>query len=41
MQKLIEYMGFKHYYEQGEGAKQDVPVREFMDRIPTQLVLEL
>ncbi|KAJ7023072.1 BTB/POZ protein [Mycena alexandri] len=40
VEKLLEYMSFKSYYE-GAGAKEEVPVQEFMDRVPPELVLEL
>lgn len=40
VQKLIEYMAFKAHYET-VGPKEEVPVNEFMERIPPEIVLEL
>ncbi|KJA22480.1 hypothetical protein HYPSUDRAFT_40857 [Hypholoma sublateritium FD-334 SS-4] len=40
VEKLVEYMSFKTYYET-VNTKDDVPVKEFMERIPPEIVLEL
>ena len=40
MEKLVEYMSFKTYYEQ-VNTKDEVPVHEFMERIPPEIILEL
>ncbi|KAJ7595548.1 BTB/POZ protein [Mycena floridula] len=40
VQKLLEYMAFKAHYENGP-SKEEVPVKEFMERIPPEIVLEL
>jgi transcription elongation factor B subunit 1 len=40
VEKLVEYMSFKSYYEQ-INTKGEVPVNEFMERIPPEIVLEL
>ncbi|KAF8218131.1 hypothetical protein K438DRAFT_1952966 [Mycena galopus ATCC 62051] len=40
VEKLLEYMSFKSYYENA-GPKDEVPVQEFMDHIPPEIVLEL
>jgi hypothetical protein len=40
VEKLLEYMSFKAHYESA-GPKDEVPVQEFMDRIPPEIVLEL
>ncbi|KAJ6551755.1 BTB/POZ protein [Mycena capillaripes] len=40
VEKLLEYMSFKSYYE-NVGPKDEVPIHEFMDRIPPEIVLEL
>ncbi|KAJ7621010.1 BTB/POZ protein [Roridomyces roridus] len=40
VEKLLEYMSFKAYYEKA-GPKEEVPVQEFMERIPPEIVLEL
>ncbi|KAJ8456647.1 hypothetical protein ONZ45_g18638 [Pleurotus djamor] len=40
VEKLIEYMAFKAHYQKA-GPKEDVPVQEFIERIPPELVLEL
>lgn len=40
MQKMLEYMSFKAYYE-NVGPKEEVPIQEFMERIPPEIVLEL
>jgi len=39
-EKLVEYMSFKSYYET-VGPKEDIPLLEFMERIPREVVLEL
>ncbi|KAJ3562996.1 hypothetical protein NP233_g9225 [Leucocoprinus birnbaumii] len=39
-EKLVEYMSFKSYYET-VGPKEDIPIQEFQDRIPREVVLEL
>ncbi|KAK7062654.1 elongin C [Paramarasmius palmivorus] len=38
VQKLLEYMCFKAHYS---NTKRKVPLNEFMDRIPPEIVLEL
>jgi len=38
--KLVDYMAFKTYYET-IGAKEDIPIKEFLDRIPPEIVLDL
>ncbi|KAJ8082443.1 elongin C [Marasmius tenuissimus] len=38
VQKLVEYMSFKAHYSK---SKDDVPVNEFMERIPPEIVLEV
>ncbi|KAF8218129.1 BTB/POZ protein [Mycena galopus ATCC 62051] len=40
VEKLLEYMSFKSHYENA-GPKDEVPVQEFMDRVPPEIVLEL
>jgi transcription elongation factor B subunit 1 len=40
VEKLVEYMGFKAHYE-SVGSKEEIPVNDFMDRIPPEIVLEL
>jgi len=40
VEKLVEYMSFKTYYENAN-TKDEVPVNEFMERIPPEIVLEL
>ncbi|KAK0490332.1 hypothetical protein IW261DRAFT_7291 [Armillaria novae-zelandiae] len=40
VQKLLEYMCFKAHYEK-VGTKEEVPVNEFLERIPPEIVLEL
>lgn len=40
MEKLVEYMGFKAHYE-SMGSKEEIPVNDFMERIPPEIVLEL
>lgn len=40
VEKVCEYMAFKTYYE-SVSAKDEVPVHEFMERIPPEVALEL
>jgi hypothetical protein len=40
VEKLLEYMTFKSHYE-NLSAKEEVPVTDFLERIPPELVLEL
>ncbi|KAK7457106.1 elongin C [Stygiomarasmius scandens] len=40
VQKLLEYQAFKAYYS-NVGPKEEIPVNEFMERIPPEIVLEL
>ncbi|KAF8664229.1 hypothetical protein AX16_000791 [Volvariella volvacea WC 439] len=40
VEKLVQYMLFKSYYE-GVAPREEVPVNEFMERIPPEIVLEL
>ncbi|KAJ6629338.1 hypothetical protein B0H10DRAFT_1939744 [Mycena sp. CBHHK59/15] len=40
VEKLLEYMAFKAHYEH-VGPKEEIPVQEFMDRVPPEIVLEL
>ena len=40
VEKLVEYMSFKTYYET-VSTREEVPVKEFMERIPPEIVLEL
>ncbi len=40
MEKLVEYMCFKSHYE-NVGPKEDIPIKEFLERIPPEIVLEL
>lgn len=37
---MCEYMAFKAHYE-NVGPKEDIPVNEFMERIPPEFALEL
>jgi len=39
-EKLVEYMSFKSHYET-VGPKEDIPLLEFIERIPREVVLEL
>ncbi|KAF8904956.1 BTB/POZ protein [Mucidula mucida] len=39
VQKLIEYMCFKAHYQHSK--KEEVPIHEFIERIPPEIVLEL
>ncbi|KAG5729877.1 hypothetical protein E4T56_gene1657 [Termitomyces sp. T112] len=40
VEKMLEYMAFKSYY-QDAGPKDDIPVQEYMERLPPEIVLEL
>ncbi|KAL1676689.1 hypothetical protein EV122DRAFT_291713 [Schizophyllum commune] len=40
VEKLIEYMSFKAHYMTRSG-KEEIPVNEFLERIPPEIVLEL
>jgi transcription elongation factor B subunit 1 len=40
VEKLLEYMAFKAHYET-VGPKEEIPVNEFMERLPPEIVLEL
>lgn len=40
MEKLVEYMNFKMHYK-SVGSKGEIPVNDFMERIPPEIVLEL
>jgi transcription elongation factor B subunit 1 len=40
VEKLVEYMSFKAHYE-SVGSKEEIPVNDFMERIPPEIVLEL
>jgi transcription elongation factor B subunit 1 len=40
VEKMCEYMTFKAHYEKA-GPKEEIPVQEFMDRIPPEIALEL
>ena len=40
VEKLIEYMCFKTYYEKA-GPKEEIPIKEFLERLPPEIVLEL
>jgi transcription elongation factor B subunit 1 len=40
VEKLVEYMCFKSQYEH-VGPKEDIPLKEFLERIPPEIVLEL
>jgi transcription elongation factor B subunit 1 len=40
VEKLVEYMAFKAHYE-SPTTREDPPVKEFMERIPPEIVLEL
>lgn len=40
VEKLVEYMGFKAHYE-SVVSKEEIPVNDFMERIPPEIVLEL
>ena len=38
--QLLEYLSFRPYYET-IGKKEDIPVHEFMEHIPPEIVLKL
>ncbi|KAF9220355.1 hypothetical protein BS17DRAFT_714970 [Gyrodon lividus] len=40
VEKVCEFMSFRAYYE-GLGAKEEVPINEFTERIPPEVALEL
>jgi len=40
VEKLCEYMVFRSYYE-NDGLKEEVPVKDFMERLPPEVALEL
>ena len=40
VEKVCEYMAFKTYYD-GVGSKEEIPVNEFMERIPPEFALEM
>ncbi|KAF5379220.1 hypothetical protein D9615_005886 [Tricholomella constricta] len=40
VEKMLEYMAFRAHYET-VGPKEDIPVHEFMERLPPEIVLEL
>ncbi|TRM65180.1 hypothetical protein BD626DRAFT_556357 [Schizophyllum amplum] len=40
VEKLIDYMSFKAHYMTRSG-KEEIPVNEFLERIPPEIVLEL
>ena len=40
VEKVCEYMAFKTYYD-SVGSKEEIPVHEFMERIPPEFALEL
>ena len=40
MEKVLEYMAFRKTYEDA-GPKEEVPVNEFMERLPPEVALEL
>jgi transcription elongation factor B subunit 1 len=40
VERFCEYMAFRAYYE-SVGPKEEVPVQEFMERIPPEVALEL
>lgn len=40
VEKLLEYMAFKAHYET-VGPKEEIPIHEFMERLPPEIVLEL
>ena len=42
VEKMIEYMSFKTHYESAAmSSKEEIPVHDFMERIPPEIVLEL
>jgi len=40
VEKVCEYMAFKTYYD-NVGPNVEIPVNEFMERIPPEVALEL
>ncbi|PFH49597.1 hypothetical protein AMATHDRAFT_147283, partial [Amanita thiersii Skay4041] len=40
VEKMLEYMCFRAHYE-NVGSKEEIPVHEFTERIPPEIVLEL
>lgn len=40
VEKLVEYMSFKAHYE-NVGSKEEIPIRDLLERIPPEIVLEL
>ncbi|KAG6811845.1 hypothetical protein H0H92_005577 [Tricholoma furcatifolium] len=40
VEKMLEYMAFKLHYQES-APKEDVPVNEYMERLPPEIVLEL
>jgi len=40
VEKLLEYMTFRAHYENAE-RKEDIPVHEFMERLPPEIILDL
>ncbi|KAF8068877.1 BTB/POZ protein [Lyophyllum atratum] len=40
VEKMLEYMAFRAHYET-VGPKEDIPVHEYMERLPPEIVLEL
>lgn len=40
VEKMLEYMAFKLHY-QDAGPKEDIPVQEYVERLPPEIVLEL
>ncbi|KAH9476266.1 Elongin-C [Psilocybe cubensis] len=40
VEKLVEYMSFKTYYE-SINTKDEIPLNEFLERIPPEIILEL
>jgi len=41
VEKLVEYMAFRAHYEPTALKKEDVPIHEFLERLPPEIVLEL
>ncbi|RDB30043.1 Elongin-C [Hypsizygus marmoreus] len=40
VEKALEYMAFRAHYE-SLGPKEDIPVNEFLERLPPEIVLEV
>jgi len=40
VERLVEYMSFKTYYET-TNTKDEVPLHEFTERVPPEIILEL